>query len=119
MTGLLQYGRVQTRMPILPKDNSDLCRQGALSTSCFKAGDGRLSEQPALTSLHIIFLRLHNRIANQLSALNQRWNDEKLYQETRKIIIGIVQHITYREFLPIILGKFYYGAVTLPAVLPI
>ncbi|KAJ8664263.1 hypothetical protein QAD02_005925 [Eretmocerus hayati] len=102
--GLLQYGKLQSRRPVLPRDDSDLCKRGSLSTSCFRAGDGRLSEQPALVSLHVIFLRLHNRLATQLSALNQHWSDERIFQETRKIVGAIVQHITYREFLPIVLG---------------
>nr|XP_012152649.1 PREDICTED: uncharacterized protein LOC100875470 [Megachile rotundata] len=103
--GLLQYGKLQSQRPVLPKLDSDLCKRGSLSTNCFRAGDGRLGEQPALTSLHVAFLRLHNRIATKLAALNPHWSDEKLFQESRRIVGAIVQHITYREFLPIVLGQ--------------
>ncbi|XP_076624546.1 uncharacterized protein LOC143343486 [Colletes latitarsis] len=103
--GLLQYGKIESQRPLLPRQDPDLCRRGSLSTSCFRAGDGRLGEQPALTSLHVVFLRLHNRLATKLAALNPHWGDEKLFQESRRIVGAIVQHITYREFLPIVLGQ--------------
>ncbi|XP_014215502.1 peroxidase-like [Copidosoma floridanum] len=104
--GLMQYGKLQPQRPFLPKEEeeSDLCRRGSLSTNCFRAGDIRLSEQPALISLHVVFLRLHNSLAARMAGLNQHWGDEKVFQETRRIVGAIVQHVTYREFLPIVLG---------------
>ncbi|XP_047517441.1 uncharacterized protein LOC125057685 [Pieris napi] len=103
--GMLQYGRVQQRRPLLPTERRDeLCRGGALSADCFKSGDARVNEQPGLVAAHILWLRQHNRMATELAHLNPHWSDEKIYQETRKIIGAMIQHITYREFLPIILG---------------
>ena len=92
--------------PLLPVDTQETsCKAGA----CMKAGDGRVNEQPNLGVMHTMFLREHNRIAGELSALNPGWSDEQVFQETRKILIGVYQHIVYNEWLPIILGKQFMG----------
>ena len=71
---------------------------------CFLAGDVRANEQPGLTSLHTILVRQHNTIARSLAAAQPAWSQEKVYQEARRIVIAILQHITFAEFLPRILG---------------
>lgn len=67
----------------------------------FVAGDVRAGEQPGLTTLHILFVREHNRICDEL--LSQGFqDDESIYQMARKQIGAMIQAITYEQFLPAI-----------------
>ena len=72
---------------------------------CFAAGDSRVNEQMLLASLHTLWVREHNRIAKLLRRYNRHWNGEKIFQEARKIVTAEIQHITYKEYLPKIIGN--------------
>ncbi|XP_006833700.1 PREDICTED: myeloperoxidase [Chrysochloris asiatica] len=93
---------------LLPFDNlhDDPCllTNRSVRIPCFLAGDTRSSEMPELTSMHTLLVREHNRLATQLRRLNPRWDGERLYQEARKIVGAMVQIITYRDYLPLVLG---------------
>lgn len=65
----------------------------------------RCNEAGAVGTLHTLLLREHNRVATILSDKNPTWSDTTLFLEARRIIIAEIQHITYNEFLPIILGQ--------------
>lgn len=80
------------------------CMARPRNVYCFDAGDERVNEQLALTVMHTIWMREHNRVADVLAQINQHWDDETVYQEARHIVIAEVQHITFNEFLPMILG---------------
>ena len=69
-------GRLNVTLPhhgrgkhLLPKTKENLeCK--AASGFCFKGGDARASEQPALAAMQTIFLRDHNRLAVKLKVWN-------------------------------------------------
>ncbi|KAK3917344.1 Chorion peroxidase [Frankliniella fusca] len=97
-----QNVRGRSMLPANPNECQDT--NGA---ACFVSGDGRVNEQPDLALMHTVWLREHNRVADQLQALHPQWTDEELFQEARRIVVAEMQHITYNEFLPIVLGKPY------------
>ena len=97
------------QMKISQHENGDLLPLADLETpesqdtrglEAFIAGDTRSNEHIALMSMHILFLREHNRLAAELHEDNQDWSDEDLYQTARKINTAQVQIVTYNEYLP-------------------
>ena len=82
------------------------------STSLYVAGDRRANEQIGLTAMHTLFVREHNRLVDLLQAEHPTWNSEALYQGARRIVGGQIQAITYRDFLPALLGANALPAYT-------
>jgi hypothetical protein len=70
----------------------------------FVAGDERANEQIGLTAMHTLFVREHNRLAEEISKKHPDLDDEQVYQIARKIVGAKMQVITYNEFLPKLLG---------------
>ncbi|MGB7440461.1 MAG: peroxidase family protein [Coleofasciculaceae cyanobacterium] len=71
----------------------------------YVAGDVRANENAVLTSIHTLFVREHNRLAERLAELNPYWTDEQLYQRARQLNIAQIQSITFNEYLPALLGS--------------
>ncbi len=89
--------------PSLPVDKDDLvaCMN---AMDCFLCGDARCNEQISLTVIHTYWLREHNRCAKVLGGINPHWDDERLFQECRRIVGALVQKITYDDYLPKVFG---------------
>lgn len=71
----------------------------------FDAGDIRVNENVILTSYHTIFVREHNRMTKVLLQINPSMDDEELFQAARNYVVGLLQKITFEDFLPILIGK--------------
>ncbi|XP_015269114.1 PREDICTED: myeloperoxidase-like [Gekko japonicus] len=80
---------------------------------CFIAGDKRVTENLGLTAIHTLFVREHNRMAMELKRLNPHWDGDKLYQEARKIIGAVNQVITFRDYMPLVLGDEFHKQLPL------
>jgi len=76
----------------------------------FVAGDVRVNEQSGLTVLHTLLVREHNTLVNEIKLKTGITDANTLYEEAKIILEGEIQHITYNEFLPILLGPNYMPA---------
>ncbi|MDF1815836.1 MAG: peroxidase family protein [Verrucomicrobiales bacterium] len=70
----------------------------------FLAGDFRANEQIGLTALHTLFVREHNYWADVIKKGNSTLTGDQVYEAARIIVGAEMQVITYREFLPLLLG---------------
>ncbi|KAJ8894600.1 hypothetical protein PR048_007264 [Dryococelus australis] len=99
-----EYG-LKDLLPLKLDIPDEGCTRPNKSMYCFDGGEIRVNEQLVLTCMHTLMAREHNRVAAALGQINPHWDDETIYQEARRINIAEIQHITYNEFLPILLGK--------------
>ncbi|OQV20791.1 Chorion peroxidase [Hypsibius exemplaris] len=107
-----ETGQLKTFVPknhphyfLLPQNPKNAeCIDPNETKMCFKAGDSRANVHLGIAQAQTLWLRQHNRNAEALHALNAHWTDEKLFHEARHITVAQLQHITYNEFLPVLLG---------------
>jgi hypothetical protein len=69
----------------------------ATPANAVEAGDVRANENIALTAVHTLFAREHNRI---VAALPANLSEEEKFQLARRVVGAEEQYVTYTEFLP-------------------
>ncbi|XP_058126675.1 peroxidase-like [Anopheles ziemanni] len=84
---------------------SHLCQMELETDVCYLTGDLRSNQSPHLALLQIVHLLEHNRVAGELSRMNPCWDDERLFQEARRINIAKYQAVVFNDWLPIYLGR--------------
>ena len=89
---------------LLPMNEAGLDNAGGSSPTLFLAGDVRANEQSGLTTLHTLWVREHNRIAREIALAKPFLVDEAVFQRARRIVVAEIQAITFREYLPALLG---------------
>ncbi|CAI9737354.1 peroxidase mlt-7-like [Octopus vulgaris] len=61
---------------------------------------GDINQNPLVFALSRVLMDEHNRLVSKMTAFNR----PSPSFEARKLLIGIFQHITYNEYLPMLLG---------------
>jgi hypothetical protein len=89
---------------LLPFNSAGLPNAGGTDPSLFLAGDVRANEQVGLIAMHTLFVREHNRLAAEIATNDPALTGEEIYQEARRFVGALMQVITYKEFLPALLG---------------
>jgi hypothetical protein len=74
------------------------------TSQLFLTGDVRGNENILLVSIETLFVREHNRLADQFAAAHPDWNDEQIYQAARQVVGAEIESITSNQFLPALLG---------------
>lgn len=80
-----------------------------LDRSLFLAGDVRANEQVGLSAMHTLFVREHNYWARLFHEEDLSLSGDEIYERSRMIVAAELQAITYREFLPVLLGADALG----------
>ena len=99
---------------LLPLNNTNFFPDGPLPNSnrslndpatLFATGDVRANENIGLTAMHTVFVREHNRLATEIQATNPELSGDEIYNQARKQVAAQIQHITYSEYLPLLIGS--------------
>ena len=101
------FGKVSKSLLPFKHQMAQACNRPTMDDTgipCFFAGDVRANEHLGLIALHTLWVREHNRIADELKVINPHWTGETIYQESRKIIGALHQIISYDHWLPKIVG---------------
>ncbi len=71
----------------------------------FVAGDVRAGENSALTSIHVIWAKEHNRLAEALKEKHPDWTDDQVFNAAKITVEALMQQIVFNEWLPLLVGE--------------
>lgn len=90
----------QDRLKLFQGFNEVLKRPG-LDAKMFAMGGDRTNSIAGFTAMNTLFLREHNRICGELRKTKESssWDDERLFQTARNILIAILSKIVIEEYI--------------------
>ncbi len=88
----------------LPYNENGLDNAPTNEAHYYIAGDFRANEQIGLTAMHTLFAREHNHWADHFREKHPDYTGDQIYELARGVVAAEMQAITYREFLPKLLG---------------
>lgn len=98
-------GRLKTSEGnLLPFNVNRFANVPSNAPNFFLAGDLRPNEQVCLTVMHTLWVREHNYWAGVIKQQDPSLDDNGIYLRARAMVGAELQIITYREFLPLLLG---------------
>ncbi|MGH8905047.1 MAG: peroxidase family protein [Egibacteraceae bacterium] len=65
----------------------------------FAVGGDTVNSQVGFVMMNVLFLREHNRIARSLAERHQTWDDERLFETARNILIVLLIKIVAEEYI--------------------
>ncbi|MBY5721778.1 heme peroxidase [Rhizobium leguminosarum] len=73
----------------------------------FAVGGDRVNATPMVSMLNTLFLREHNRIAENLVVANKDWDDERVFQTARAILVVIYIKVVIEEYINHISSAYF------------
>ena len=67
--------------------------------SLFAVGGDRVNSTPFTSMMNTLFLREHNRVAGELERQNADWDDERVFQTARNIIIPMFIKVVVEQYI--------------------
>jgi prostaglandin-endoperoxide synthase 2 len=82
----------------------------------FAFGGERSNTQTGFAMFNTLFLREHNRVAGELARENPTWDDERLFQTARNVMIVLLLKIVIEEYINHIAPYYFKFRVDPPIV---